>query len=138
MSERFKVRVWDVQNQKYLYFDLLNSESLNEFAFFTDDETPDYNEQIKCPDTNCWALIIEQCTGLKDKNGKLIYENDIVELYDSTELVNAVIKWDGNAGCWDIKTTDTIYTFDNLYGNEMQIIGNIHENPELMEQSNDD
>jgi uncharacterized phage protein (TIGR01671 family) len=75
--------------------------------------------------------IIEQCTGIKEKNGDLIYEGDIVE-FDGD--FHGDIAWDEDAGCWAIRTTEnTIYTFDNLYGYELEVIGNIHENTDLLE-----
>ncbi len=83
------------------------------------------------PNTIC------QCTGLKDKNGKLIWENDIVEdekgnLYKAfwrdkyyqfswacvkSEIFQIGMKWD----LWSIKSY------------EIEVIGNIFDNPELME-----
>lgn len=121
MNERFKFRVWDVQEQKYLYFDLSNKGSISDFEYFATEEAPDYNEQIKCPDSNCWALIIEQCTGLKDKNGKLIYEGDIVktEWFDEKNIYQVV--WDEKMGCFCFENADVT-----------EVIGNVHENPDLL------
>lgn len=70
---------------------------------------------------------IGQYTGLKDKNGKEIYEGDIF-LYDGRET--AVIKWVdelmGFAGVFDGDDTESL---DCDY---CEIIGNIHDNPELL------
>ncbi len=74
-----------------------------------------------------------QCTGLKDKNGKLIWENDIVNL----ETGKAVVIWDRAE--WRIKwIKDTIWRKDlHFWTNEddwkCEVIGNIFDNPELME-----
>ena len=46
----------------------------------------------------------------------------------------AVIEWGEQDGCWRIITTENnIYTFDNLYGYELTVCGNIHENADLLE-----
>ncbi len=152
MNDRFKFRVWDVQHQKYLDFDLLDKESLNDFSYFATDETPDYNEQIIGSGNTCWALIIEQCTSLKDKNGNLIYEGDIIS--DFKYGVNCVVKfgvlnfkkvseYDGSirdvtCECFyftELETGKVLNVFrqsHNIPGNDWKIIGNIHENGDLL------
>lgn len=124
-NNRFKFRVWDVQEQKFVYFDLSDKENLSDFGYFATEECPDYNEQIRCPDANCWALIIEQCTGLKDKNSKLVYEGDILK----SGILHYRVSWHNgkfvlNKGCknYPISGCDL-----------MEIIGNIHQNSELLQ-----
>ena len=83
---------------------------------------------------------LSQCTGLKDKNGKLIYEGDIVK---SVELGNSVFY---NKVVWDIIPAYGINSpgFQLVepkthactpFNNELEVIGNIYENPELLEVS---
>ena len=79
-----------------------------------------------------------QCTGLKDKNGKLIWENDVC---DRKEQYPEIVKYCN--GDWTLdysyashKESGACYCNLGFYAEErkcMEVIGNIFDNPELLE-----
>ncbi len=76
-----------------------------------------------------------QCTGLKDKNGKLIYEGDILldDLNEDGSKDYYAIVWDEEQGYWSTEGRVNGGNINRL-NEEMKIVGNIHENPELMKE----
>lgn len=75
---------------------------------------------------------VGQYTGLKDVNGKRIFEGDIVEgEYFDDEDGYGIIQW--NDGAFEIVNDYTCVTFhENLYSTDLSVIGNIHDNPDLI------
>ena len=84
---------------------------------------------------NC---VLMQSTGLFDKNGKEIFESDIVEWEhkDTGQLVRGIIKYDTELGFWgmiDARFND-LTAVGYLANQRVTVLGNIYKNPELVEE----
>lgn len=87
------------------------------------------------------TIIWQQCTGLRDKNDKLIFENDIIEKQNQKFVIK--YEFDSFVAYSEEKKPVSIYglfTFKFCFGgwpeketeNTIEVIGNIHENPEFL------
>lgn len=100
----------------------------------TDDKLCDYitipyMEQCNLPNSHYIVNpeTVGQCIGLKDKNGTKIFEGDIVLLKGYDEPYQVVF----DESCFLVYSDSVRYAMDNFYDYEIEVIGNIYDNPEL-------
>ena len=137
MKREIKFRAWDAENNKWL----LGYEYPNLGGFSMKGECMLFGEYVNVLSRFALhkfdSLVLMQFTGLTDKNGKEIYEGDIVAQYAGNKYI---IEWDDRCGCYVLAI---IYkdTPEGIHQTHKQIpidagglcvIGNIYESPDLL------
>lgn len=119
MSREIKFRAWDKHHNSMEY--------INDLYWFEENGIHDFNDD---------NYIFMQNTGLKDKNGKEIYDSDIVKVtWGSGKIVFYEVKYCGSLGYHYLRDTknkeddDIICIYDY---SQMDVIGNVFDNPELL------
>jgi uncharacterized phage protein (TIGR01671 family) len=134
MNREIKFRVWDKREKKMYeadFFDNFYVINQGRVGIIKGDVFDDSSSfYVDYSDKNNWEVM--QYTGLKDKNGKEIYEGDIVSWFDDLGDHGQpfVIKYNEAQFLLTIPSEK----LDGWYlgGKEIEVIGNIYENPELL------
>lgn len=138
MNRIIKFRVWDKDFKK---MHICGEDVHDEITFTYQDNKAYYynlqNGEGSLSEDSTYVLM--QYTGLKDKNGKEIYEGDVVAINfkRACKRGKAVIKYEDKYAQFIITNTSEIIHEDEPLGDyqmeNFEVIGNIYDNPELLE-----
>lgn len=129
-----KFRLWD---KKYHVFDECGAPdmfiSINGEIYEKEERTYAMQSYTEYEKADHYEL--SQYTGLKDKNGKEIYEGDVVSAFHGTQL--SAVTWNKEFGLYEVvlQVSGLSASTEELLGNHLdviEVIGNIYENPELI------
>ena len=128
MEDRYLFRAKRIDNgewvEGYLSYPFCTKKGNESYYFYAKDSLGFFCRCVVDASTIC------QCTGLKDKNGKLIWENDIVKINNSK--VNTLITFrDFEIIC--TIPNEKYYKHRLEYDTEYEVVGNVFDNPELLE-----
>ncbi|EPS8735746.1 YopX family protein [Listeria monocytogenes] len=136
-----------IDNGEWIYGNLMQFEDSATFIFADERKGASTLTYAHFIINNMHAIdekTVGQYTGLKDKNGKKIFEGDIVAFSeDDFHVFNSQVEYFSEVGypAFDIKVPSTYYFDSNVFSEvsmsglyEIEVIGNIHENPELLEE----
>lgn len=127
MEDRYLFKAKRIDNgewvQGYLSYPFCAKKGNESYYFYAKDSLGFFCRCVVDASTIC------QCTGLKDKNGKLIWENDIVK----TSGHIFVCYWDEYNFEWGLKSKTHTFGLGYIDKWLIEVIGNIFDNPELLE-----
>ena len=136
-------RVWDNQEKVYLNKKDIAIDNLGNIFIFEvcDDNDADLWHVRILSDPDNERYVIEQTTGLTDKNGTEIFESDIVKYYPHHRGVPYRVYWAdksakfliGRDGVIGQSFSDIMHSL-NTGRIALEVVGNVHENPELLEE----
>lgn len=123
-------RLWDYLTNRFYYgfdFTLSNDGNISEIFLL---DIPISESEPNASFRSFEDVVIESFTGLLDKDRQKIYVGDIIDYNDDGECIGYVVY---NAPSYEI-ITETGFPCCLKGGPHQRVIGNIHENPELLER----
>ena len=139
MSREIKYRVWDNENKSYN-----DPYSHSYYAMTQDGELDFYCHGDHWGSCDPDVYFIEQYTGGEDRNGEEIYEGDIVEedIDFNSKITDGTFRykvyWNEDELCWSLDPIGPESIHNDLWelNSSCRVIGNVHENKELLDGSN--
>ncbi|SDJ68598.1 YopX family protein [Alkalibacterium thalassium] len=139
MNRQIKFRAWDSEANIMIYSDHRTRKLYDAYYGFEMNEKGELECRWEGDFLESHVLDggtldnIMQYTGLKDKNGVEIYEGDIVEYELFGREKKMTIEYNQESASFKYCIADEIkFTFDGGNNERMAVIGDIHENPELL------
>ena len=133
---KFRGKLKNKYAEEWFYGDLITAknedESIDYYIISEDYESKNNIIELgTCQSPKVETDTIGQYTGLKDKNGAEIYEGDMVFVAEEADI--ATICWDEENAMFIIVFDNWFTDFDHLNGDDLEVIGNIYDNKELLE-----
>ena len=131
-------RVLDKETNDYGLSDFLILDSNGKLMFFNF-----AGDNVKIQYVNQKNFVVEHATGVLDKNGKMIYVGDIIRMrfsYDKRFIDNFVVVEDKASPYIGLLTEPKcteVFVLARRLSRQYEIIGDIHHNPELLEENED-
>jgi uncharacterized phage protein (TIGR01671 family) len=139
-----KFRAWDKRNKIYLY-DVQNASDVFSDIKYENGENADCDEYCFAGFLYDERYDVEQFTGLKDSDGKGIYENDIIHFgsmwcvgdeYDPREEEHiGIVEYRPDYASYVVNCNGKIFSLEQVISFDgYSAQGNVHESPELLEE----